>query len=119
MALWGERGVAAGAGAVGPGLQTGGGEVLWEALSRVDQRPETVAASESCPPNLELARANLRSFAEQVVDVGDEADLPFPAEHFELVISRHPTFVRWNEVARVLRPRGVFFSQQVGPWGQP
>ena len=34
---------------------------------------------------------------------------------FDLVLSRHPVTVWWTEVARVLRPRGTYFSQQVGP----
>jgi SAM-dependent methyltransferase len=30
------------------------------------------------------------------------------------VISRHPASVRWDEIARVLRPGGAYLSQQVG-----
>ncbi|MFE6820697.1 hypothetical protein [Streptomyces sp. NPDC057675] len=29
--------------------------------------------------------------------------------------SRHPVTVWWEEIARVLRPGGTYFSQQVGP----
>src|SRR5207247_1332022 len=49
-----------------------------------------------------------------VVEVADDADLPFPGESFDLVVSRHPTVVVWREVARVLRPGGTYLSQQVG-----
>ena len=42
------------------------------------------------------------------------SDLPFPEASFDLVVSRHPVRVRWDEVARVLKPGGSYFSQDVG-----
>jgi SAM-dependent methyltransferase len=50
----------------------------------------------------------------RVVDVDDHADLPFAAEHFDLVVSRHPTVTLWDEIARALQPGGTYLSQQVG-----
>jgi SAM-dependent methyltransferase len=50
-----------------------------------------------------------------VVADTDEPPLPFRAGTFELVISRHPVTVWWDEIARVLRPGGTYLSQQVGP----
>lgn len=91
-------------------LQTGGGEVL----ASVPVAPPVLAATESWPPNLELARRNLAKFDATVVHVGDTDDLPFPADHFDLVVSRHPVAVRWDEVRRVLRPGGTYLSQAVG-----
>jgi SAM-dependent methyltransferase len=41
--------------------------------------------------------------------------LPFASEVFDLVTSRHPITTWWNEIARVLVPGGMYFSQQVGP----
>ena len=41
--------------------------------------------------------------------------MPFADEAFDLVVSRHPVTVWWDEIARVLRPGGTYFSQQVGP----
>jgi SAM-dependent methyltransferase len=49
-----------------------------------------------------------------VVAVADDADLPFPDESFDLVVSRHPTMTRWDEIARILKPGGSYLSQQVG-----
>jgi SAM-dependent methyltransferase len=49
-----------------------------------------------------------------VVEADDLADLPFRGESFDLVVSRHPTDVRWDEIARVLRPGGTYLSQQIG-----
>lgn len=95
-------------------IQTGGGEVLAGALAAAARRPAQVAATESWPPNLELARARLAPFGGTVAGVSDDADLPFRPATFDLVVSRHPTLVRWPEIARVLAPGGTYFSQQVG-----
>ena len=69
-------------------LETGGGEVL--AGSTPTLAPLTVATDGSPP-------------------------LPFADEAFDLVLSRHPVTTWWDEIARVLRPGGTYFSQQVGP----
>jgi SAM-dependent methyltransferase len=91
-------------------IQTGGGEVL----AGIPHPPPVLAATESWPPNLELARLNLRPLGATVSAVDDEDDLPFPDESFDLVVSRHPTVTGWPQIARVLRPGGTYFSQQVG-----
>ncbi|MGX1504376.1 UNVERIFIED_CONTAM: SAM-dependent methyltransferase [Streptomyces graminofaciens] len=91
-------------------IQTGGGEVL----ASVPAAPPVLAATESWPPNLEIARRNLARFGATVVQAGDAADLPFPSAHFDLVVSRHPVTTRWDEVHRVLRPGGAYLSQAVG-----
>ena len=91
-------------------IQTGGGEVL----SEISEPPGLLAATESWPPNLALARANLAGLGATVAEVADDADLPFPASSFDLVVSRHPTLTRWDEIARVLQPGGTHLSQQVG-----
>jgi SAM-dependent methyltransferase len=91
-------------------LQTGGGEVL----AQISHPPPVLAATESWPPNVAIARRNLAPLGAEVAEVADDADLPFPAESFDLVVSRHPTEVGWTEIARVLRPGGTYFSQQIG-----
>jgi SAM-dependent methyltransferase len=100
-------------------VQTGGGEVLAEALRTGEtpagaRRPAVLVATESWPPNLDIARRNLAPFGGVVTEVADDAELPFPAGSFGLVVSRHPTEVPWPEIARVLRPGGTYLSQQVG-----
>lgn len=94
-------------------VQTGGGEVLAEVLGRAGP-PAVVAATESWPPNAALARKRLAPFGADVREVADEEALPFAEAGFDLVASRHPTVVIWDEIARVLRPGGTYFSQQVG-----
>ncbi len=76
--------------------------------------PAVLAATESWPPNVALARRHLAPFGGEVTEVADDAALPFPPGTFELVVSRHPVEVIWPEIARVLTPGGTYFSQQVG-----
>ncbi|HTX95668.1 MAG TPA: class I SAM-dependent methyltransferase [Mycobacterium sp.] len=93
-------------------IDTGGGEVLAEAGTF----PPTMAATESWPPNAALATRRLHPRGVVVVMTSNEARLPFADEAFDLVTSRHPiTPVRWGEIARVLRPGGTYFAQQIGP----
>ena len=91
-------------------IQTGGGEVLVE----VPHLPRLVAATESWPPNLVVADEHLRPRGAWVLAVADAGDLPFVAASFDLVVSRHPTVTRWDEVARVLAPGGSYLAQHVG-----
>lgn len=92
-------------------IQTGGGEVLAGATHRA---PLTVA-TESWPPNIASATELLHPLGTVVVADSDEPPLPFAAEAFDLVTSRHPVTVWWSEIARVLRPGGGYFAQHVGP----
>lgn len=95
-------------------LQTGGGEVFAEAVARLPEPPPVLAATESWPPNTGAARDRLRRSGVAVVRAADQGGLPFIAGSFDLVVSRHPTVVAWDEIARVLAPGGTYFSQQVG-----
>lgn len=95
-------------------VQTGGGEVLAQALEQTERSPVRVAATESWPPNLEIARRTLNRFGASVFEAPDNADLPFSAHSFDLVVSRHPVVTIWPEIARVLQPDGTYLSQQVG-----
>lgn len=92
-------------------IDTGGGEVLAGAA----QFPPTMAATESWPPNAALATKLLHPRGVVVVVTRDDTGLPFADAAFDLVTSRHPTTVRWLEIARVLRPGGTYLAQQIGP----
>jgi SAM-dependent methyltransferase len=91
-------------------VDTGGGEVL----AGMPALPPRMCATESWPPNLERARELLGPRGVEVVPSREGGPLPFPDGSFDLVVSRHPVTVRWDEVARVLVPGGTYFSQQVG-----
>lgn len=92
-------------------IQTGGGEVLAEAKIF----PPTAVATESWPPNVARATELLHPRGVVVAADEDEPPLPFADESFDLVTSRHPATVWWDEIARVLRPGGTYFAQHVGP----
>jgi hypothetical protein len=91
-------------------LQTGGGEVL----AGMPKPPPTLMATEGWAPNAALARQRLAPLGGVVVEVGESDDLPFADGSFDLVVSRHPVTVRWDQVTRVLVAGGTYFSQQVG-----
>jgi SAM-dependent methyltransferase len=101
-------------------LGTGGGE--WLAALRC--LPPRVVATEGYAPNVPLARQRLGALGIQVVvaDAPDnvaqepgarEPPLPFPDASFSLIVARHESYLP-AEVGRVLRPGGVFVTQQVG-----
>ncbi|MGW8796026.1 class I SAM-dependent methyltransferase [Streptomyces sp. NPDC055775] len=92
-------------------IQTGGGEVLASA----PKLPPVTVATESWPPNIARATALLHPRGAVVVADADEPPLPFGDAAFDLVVSRHPVTTWWAEIARVLKPGGTYFSQQVGP----
>ncbi|MFI1912206.1 class I SAM-dependent methyltransferase [Nocardia sp. NPDC020380] len=92
-------------------IQTGGGEVLAEAAVL----PPAMVATESWPPNIAKATALLHPRGAIVVADPDEPPLPFADAAFDLVTSRHPVTIWWDEIARVLRPGGSYFAQHVGP----
>lgn len=92
-------------------IQTGGGEVL----ASVPKLPPLTVATEAWPPNVARATALLHPLGVAVVSDEEEPPLPFADEAFDLVVSRHPVRAWWTEIARVLRPGGRYFSQEVGP----
>jgi methyltransferase family protein len=96
-------------------VQTGGGELFAEVLQHVTNRPETLVATESWRPNIDVARSSLAPLGVTVHEVPDTASLPFEDEAFDLVCSRHPTVTQWSEIARVLQINGTYYSQQIGP----
>ena len=89
-------------------IDTGGGEFL---LS-LGHPCENTAATEAYAPNVELCREKLIPLG---IDFrpGRADKLPFEDESFDLVINRHGDFDA-GEILRVLKPGGVFISQQVG-----
>lgn len=92
-------------------IQTGGGEVLADSISY----PPIAVATESWPPNVAKATRLLHPRGVVVVADPDEPPLPFADSSFDLVTSRHPATIWWDEIARVLQPGGTYFAQHVGP----
>ncbi|NJC21076.1 SAM-dependent methyltransferase [Arthrobacter pigmenti] len=92
-------------------IQTGGGEVL----AMAPQVPKLAVATESYPPNVAKATELLHPRGIAVVADLDEPPLPFANAAFDLVTSRHPATIWWDEIARVLKPGGSYLAQHVGP----
>jgi SAM-dependent methyltransferase len=98
-------------------LATGGGERL---LELHPHWPPTVAATEGYAPNFALAQQRLAPLGVTVVAVeSDElTPLPFAEGSFDLILNRHGGF-NAGEIARLLTPGGVFYTQQVhGLWAE-
>lgn len=90
-------------------LGTGGGEFL----ASLAPLPPDTHATESYPPNQNLARERLSPLGVEVHNIRDEDPLPFSDDYFDLVISRHESFDP-AQVHRILKPGGTFITQQVG-----
>ena len=88
---------------------TGGGEFL---LS-LGHPYENTAATEGFPPNVKLCQEKLIPLGIDLKECSDPAKLPFDDSSFDLVINRHGDFCP-EELYRVLKPGGLFITQQVG-----
>ena len=89
-------------------IDTGGGEFL---LS-LNHPHENTAAMEAYPPNVELCSRTLLPLG---IDFrpGTGKKPPFEDHSFDLVINRHGDF-NAPEIYRILKPGGLFITQQVG-----
>ena len=90
-------------------MGTGGGEFL----ASLAPLPEDTHASESYPPNQIIAAKNLEPLGVTVHNFSKDVPLSFEDEYFDLVINRHDDFDP-ADVMRILKPGGVFITQQVG-----
>lgn len=85
-------------------------------LSDLPTLPPTVVGVEGWPPSAAVAARSLgERGAYLLVGSNESGALPLRSDSFDLVISRHPVRVRWDEIARVLSPGGTYFAQHVGP----
>lgn len=90
-------------------METGGGEFLLS-LGHLHQN---TAATEGYAPNAALCRERLLPLGIDFREAQGEGALPFEAASFDLVINRHGAYSA-SEVLRVLKPGGLFITQQVG-----
>lgn len=90
-------------------IATGGGEKL-AALGPFDGKK--VVAIEGYKPNVAVAEKNLESLNIEVLYANDMGSFPFKDESFDLVLNRHGG-LNIPEIARVLKKKGVFLTQQV------
>lgn len=90
-------------------IDTGGGEFL---LS-LNHPYGNTAATEGYPPNVALCQETLLPLGIDFRPGDGKEKLPFEAESFDMVINRHGDF-HAEEIFRVLKPGGLFITQQVG-----
>ena len=90
-------------------VDTGGGEFL---LS-LGHPHENTAATEGYPPNVRLCRERLLPLGIDLRECCDVSRMPFADESFDLVINRLGDLCP-EEYLRLLRPGGLFITQQVG-----
>ncbi|MBQ3252678.1 MAG: methyltransferase domain-containing protein [Oscillospiraceae bacterium] len=90
-------------------IDTGGGEFL---LSLGHPYGNT-AATENYPPNVQLCKETLLPVGIDFRPADGKGKLPFEDGSFDVVINRHGD-KNPAEIYRVLKPGGLFISQQVG-----
>lgn len=90
-------------------IDTGGGEFL---LS-LNHPHENTAATEGYLPNVELCRQVLLPLGIDFRPGDGVGTLPFEDGSFHMVLNRHGDF-QVEEIYRVLKPGGLFITQQVG-----
>jgi len=90
-------------------MGTGGGEFLLT----LNHPPNLTYVSEQYPPNVELCNKVLSPLGITVKQPISDHELPFDDEMFDIIINRHESF-DMAEVSRILKPKGIFVTQQVG-----
>ncbi len=88
---------------------TGGGEFL---LS-LKHPYEKTAATEGYSPNVKLCAEKLLPLGIDLRECSDPSHIPFEDETFDLILNRHGGFDA-AEIFRLLRPDGMFITEQVG-----
>ncbi|MBM7833317.1 class I SAM-dependent methyltransferase [Clostridium sardiniense] len=90
-------------------MGTGGGEFL---LSLKHPYKKT-SVTEKWEPNVKVCNERLVPLGIDVNQVYDDSKLPFKENSFDIVINRHESYEE-KEVKRILKPNGIFITQQVG-----
>lgn len=90
-------------------MDTGGGEFLMS----LGHPFEKLAATEGYPPNVKLCEETLFPLGIDFRPAESGGKIPFEDQSFDMVMNRHGSFCP-EEIHRVLKPGGIFVTQQVG-----
>jgi len=90
-------------------MDTGGGEFL---LS-LGHPHNLTSATEGYAPNVALCRESFAPLGIDFREMDDESSMPFDDNTFDIVLNRHGSYDP-KEIRRVLKPGGLFITQQVG-----
>ncbi|MCM3413722.1 class I SAM-dependent methyltransferase [Metabacillus litoralis] len=90
-------------------MGTGGGEFLLT----LNHPYSKTSVTEGWKPNIELLRNKLEPLGIKVAPIGDDGIIDYGDNRFDMIINRHESF-NIEEVKRVLKPNGIFITQQVG-----
>ena len=90
-------------------IDTGGGEFL----RSLGHPAGHTAATEGYAPNVELCRETLLPLGIDFREMHDPSRMPFEDARFDVVVNRHGDYDA-AELWRVLKPGGLFLTQQVG-----
>ena len=88
---------------------TGGGEFLLSLKHPYNK----IAATEGFEPNVELCKETLLPLGIDFRACSNPAEIPFEDESFDIILNRHGDFDA-KECYRLLKPGGLFITQQVG-----
>ena len=90
-------------------MGTGGGEFLLT----LNHPYNNTSVTEMWEPNVKLCKEKLAPLGIDVKQVFNDSELPFEDNTFDMIINRHESF-DIKEVRRILKPNGIFITQQVG-----
>ncbi|NFE93534.1 class I SAM-dependent methyltransferase [Clostridium botulinum] len=90
-------------------MGTGGGEFLLT----INHPYSNTSVTEMWKPNFELCKQKLEPLGIEVKQAFNDSKLPFEDNTFDMIINRHESF-NIKEVRRILKPNGIFVTQQVG-----
>ena len=90
-------------------IDTGGGEFL---LS-LHHPYHNTSATEGYPPNVLLCERTLLPLGIDFKEMSQYSSMPFDDNLFNIVINRHGNY-NVEELYRVIKPNGLFITQQVG-----
>ena len=90
-------------------MGTGGGEFLLT----LNHPYNNTAVTEKWEPNVKLCKETLEPLGIEVKQVYKDEELPFADSSFDIIINRHESY-NVKEIKRILKPNGLFITQQVG-----